>query len=114
MRFNITIKLTKINAKRYVNELHYLPWILAGVLFLGFFVWAIIDPCVFSYEGTYFSSYGIMELSNGFLCWFMWIFIGAVAAVITFFVTRYITAWKLLQLYYLQKIANDNNTVFGY
>lgn len=109
-----TIRLTKINAKRYVNALHFLPWILAGVLFLCFFVWAIVDPCVFSFEGLHYATYGILRLSSGFLCWFMWVFIGAVVAVITFFVTRWITARSLLQLYYLQKIANDNDTVLGY
>lgn len=106
------VKLSKEKAKRYVNALHYLPWVLAGVLYFLFFVWAIVDPCVFGYEGLYSSEYGIMELSSGFLCWLIWIAIGAVVAVITFFVTRWITACKLLQYYYLQKIANDNPTVF--
>lgn len=107
------IKLSKEKSKRYINALHYLPWILAGVLYFLFFVWAIVDPCVFSYEGLYDSEYGIMELSSGFLCWFIWVAIGVVVAVITFFATRFFTAKQLLKIYYLQKIANDNDTVFG-
>lgn len=107
------IKLSREKSKMYVNALHYLPWILAGVLFLLFFVWAIVDPCVFSDEGMWTSTYGVMALPSGFLCWFIWVVIGAVVAIITFFVTRLITARILLQLYYLQKIVNDNDTVFG-
>ncbi len=107
------IKLSKRKSKCYINVLHCFPWILAGVLFFCFFVWAIIDPCVFSYEGRYYSDYGVMALPSGFLCWFIWIIIGTVVAIITFFVTRWITARQLLLFYYLQKIAYDNDTVFG-
>lgn len=107
------IKLSKQKSKRYINVLHYLPWILAGVMFFFFFVWAIIDPCVFSFEGLHYSHYGVMALPSGFLCWFIWIIIGTVVAIITFFVTRWFTARQLLLFYYLQKIACDNDTVFG-
>ena len=108
---NNFIKLSKEKSKRYVNALHYLPWIMAGVLYLLFFAWAIIDACECIVIDLYFDIDS--EFLCWVLCWFIWDVIGVVVSIITFFVTRLITARRLLQLYYLQKIDYDNKTVFG-
>ncbi len=81
-----------------------LPGILAFVLFALFFLWGIIDPSVFQY-GRYETHYGVMGVESAFLCWFIWVLIGAVTAVLTYFGTRIAFSYKILHITYLREIV---------
>ncbi len=90
----------------YFSAYKKLPFIAAVILLALFSIWGIVDPCVFYYHGYYGSHhYGIMQLPNGFLCWLIWVVIGAVVAVCTYFVMKIAFSYKLLQIHYLQEIA---------
>ena len=89
----------------YFSVYKYLPVIVALVLFILTFIWGIVDPCIF--HSSYHSYYGVMMLPNGFLCWLVWIIIGVVVSVCAYFLLSITVSHKLLQIYYLQKLAND-------
>lgn len=102
---------------KYFSFFEIAPIIIAGITALFFFIWAIVDPCVFGSDSYYSTTYGIMMLPSGFLCWFIWILIGAVVTVCTYVSLTIAFSHKILQIYYLQKIsmiaekeANKNNT----
>lgn len=92
----------------YFSVFKKLPIIVAGILFGLFFIWGIVDPLVFRF---YRDAYGVMMLPNGFLCWLIWFVIGAIVAACTYFLMRIACSHKLLQIYYLQKLANEENPV---
>lgn len=99
--------------KRYYSLYRNAPLIIAIVIFSHFFIWGIVDPCVFN-GGGYYSSYyhvdkwyGIMQLPNGFLCWFFWTLIGTFISVLSFFAMRIALSYKILQTLYLQQIAEQ-------
>ena len=87
----------------YFSAYKKLPIIVAVSVLVLSFVWGIVDPCIFNG----YSYYGIMELPNGFLCWMIWMLIGAVVAVGEYFFLRIVFSHKLLQIHYLQRIANE-------
>lgn len=97
----------------YFSLYKNLPLILAGILIALFFIWGIVDPCVFSHFSLSYSYYGdpnrvygIMGLPNGFLCWLIWMFIGLFCAVCTYFLLKIVLSHKLLLIEYL-KLQND-------
>ncbi len=91
-----------------------MPMILAIVTMALFFIWGIIDPIVFKdYVSSGFSFirgktyYGMMRLKSGFLCWLIWVLIGAVCSVITYLLGRVLYSYKLLHIIYLQKLLGN-------
>ena len=107
-------KITKSELQKqlgYFSVFKKLPIIVAAILFGLFFIWGIVDPCIFIFHSSYYSYYGVMELPNGGLCWFIWVIIGAVIAVCTYFLMRIAFSHKLLQIYYLQKLANEETPI---
>jgi hypothetical protein len=91
--------------KKYFKAYSYLPIILAGITLLLFFIWGIIDPIVFNYSsGHDLGPYGIMQLNSGFLCWFVWMIIGAVMAALEYIIGKIAFSQKILTVLYLQSI----------
>lgn len=104
--------------KKYFSVYKVLPIILAYAVLAIFTVWGIIDVCVnkvlqpssfFYDDATYL--YGVMQVKNGFLGWLIWFGIGLVVSAFTFFLTKLAASHKLLQIYYLQKIAGEKERV---
>ena len=98
----------------YFSVFKKLPIIVAAILFGLFIIWGIIDPCLFHYVRGYLSSYryyGVMMLPNGFLCWLIWFVIGAIVSVCTYFSMKIAFSHKILQIYYLQKLANEETPI---
>ena len=104
--------------KKFFSVYKILPVILAYTVLGLFIIWGVIDACVnkvlvptsFFYEdATYL--YGVMQLKNGFLAWLVWFAIGLVASAFTFFISKIVASHKLLQIYYLQKIAGEKEKV---
>ena len=81
-----------------------LPLILFISIVAVFFIWGIIDPCLFEY-GRYDKYYGVMMLPSGFLCWFIWQLIGLSFAAIAYIGAKLVTAPIVLQTEYLKKIS---------
>ncbi len=86
-----------------------LPWVVALVTFLAFFIWGIIDasneiiiPISYSDYDIY---YGVMMLKSSFLCWMIWTVIGAVLAGIYCIVLRISYSYRILQIAYLQQLV---------
>ena len=94
----------------YFSVYKYLPAIVAVILFALYFIWGIVDPCVFNDNG-YYSYYGVMMLPSGFLCWLVWVVIGTVVSVCAYFLMKIAFSHKLLQIYYLQKLANEETPI---
>ena len=106
--------------KKLFSVYKVLPIILAYSVLALFIIWGIIDPCVnkvlvpssfFFDDGTYL--YGVMGLKNGFLCFLIWFGIGLVASAATYFLTKLSASHKLLQIYYLQKIAGEKEKILN-
>jgi hypothetical protein len=47
-----------------------------------------------------------MGLSNGFLCWFVWMIIGAIISILEYIIGKIILSQKILTVLYLQSIDN--------
>lgn len=97
----------------YFKGYAMLPGIIAIATLIIFFIWGIVDPIVFkhSYYYNYYSSdytYGVMGLSNGFLCWLVWMVIGAVTALIEYIFGKMHLSQKILTVLYLQKLCGEN------
>ena len=87
--------------EKWFNFYKKLPTIWFIVIISFFFIWGIVDPCVFGIYG-----YGIMELPSGFLCWFIWQIISIIFASLTFISTKISFSYKILHIEYLKKITD--------
>jgi len=96
--------------EKIVKQMNYFKWytrlplIFAIATLVIFFIWGIVDPCVFQWgwKETY---YGVMMLPNGFLCWLVWMAIGAVLGAIEYFVGKIMFSQPILTVLYLDKIS---------
>lgn len=95
--------------EEYFSFYKHAPWIIAAILFGLFFIWGIVDPCVFKEYHYYRYYYGVLKLANGFLCWLIWVGIGIVASIITKVTLCISFSHKLLQIYYLQQLLCYKN-----
>ena len=93
---------------RYFRGYKILPIIFACLVFSPFFVYGIVDSTIVN---TLAATFGVMNLPDAFLCWFVWTSIGAVNSVITFFVWRIIFSYHLLHIYYMQKLTDSNDII---
>lgn len=92
---------------RYFKVYKILPFIVAGILFTLFFVLGIIDPIL----GKDDLGFGLMPLlQSGFLCWLIWTLIGSVSAAASFFYLKVVYSYRILHIYYLQKVASFSET----
>ena len=86
-----------------------LPKIMFFIILGMFFIWGIIDPATIHHSsGGWYSSrdyYGIMGVSSGFLCWFIWQLIGLVIGAVTYFISKISITVKIMQTEYLAIIA---------
>ena len=105
-------KTTIVENRKYFNFYKKLPKIMLISSLILFFIWGIVDAAVFkiphysyfSYEKTY--TYGIMQVSSGFLAWLIWQIIGLVVAFSTYFLTKFSQSVTILKVEYLAIIAN--------
>ncbi len=87
--------------------LFFLPQFVAIINMLSFFTWGIIDPIVFQNEPL--STYGIFGLSNGFLCFFVWVLIGLIVSIVVFFVLKMVMSYFVLRILYMREFLNNSN-----
>lgn len=100
---------TIANQKKYFKWYQKLPLIFAVAILVSFFIWGIIDPCVFhfyhrGYVGGHYT-YGVFNFNNGFLCWLVWMIIGVVLAGIEYIVCKIMLSQKILSVLYLEKMS---------
>lgn len=85
----------------------HLPYVISIIIFISFFIYGIVDPCIHQQGEYYNKTYGIMELSNKFTCWFVWIIIGITASVLCFFILRIKYSYRILHIHYLQTMLKS-------
>lgn len=97
--------------EKYYKIYTYLPLIIGALILFLSFVWGIVDATVFRHYDYYDRNhtYGIMNLSSGFLCWFIWMLIGAISAAITYFFMNVKLSYQAMHIIYLRKLAGINN-----
>lgn len=93
------------NAEKWYKRWLKLPKIYFISIVVIFFIWGIIDPSVLEYGSRYNKYYGVMGLSSGFLCWFVWQIIGWALGGITYALTKLVTSPIILKTEYLRKIS---------
>lgn len=95
--------------RRFFNVYMKLPLIAAITIIAAFFIWAVVDTAVFTYETGYgFRSktyYGIMMLPSGFLNWFVWVLIGEILSWSTYFLGTMAVSYKFMVISNLEKIS---------
>ena len=87
------------------------PFIACIIIASLCFIWAILDPVIFcsDYYGFMSHSWGVMRLSSGFLCWLIWVVIGAVLSVSTYFISKIMISLKVLEIEHLMIIAENTS-----
>ena len=96
--------------QKYYDFYKKLPKIMFFIILGMFFIWGIIDPATIHHaSGGRYSSryYGIMGVSSGFLCWFIWQLIGLVVGSVTYFISKISISVKIMQTEYLAIIAKE-------
>lgn len=101
--------------KKYFKWYSRLPLIIACLTLLAFCIWGIVDPFVFfDIESVgYYSTkryYGVMGLSNGFLCWLIWMLIGLAVTPFVYIMSKITLSQKVLSTLYLQALCEQNST----
>ena len=93
------------NANKWYGFYPRLPKIAFIITVVLFFIWGIVDPCVFNYTGSYRGSwYGILRCSSGFGAWFVWQLIGWTIAAIDYVILKLILAPMIVQIECLKEI----------
>lgn len=99
------------NANKWYAFYPKLPKIVLIATLVIFFIWGIIDPCVFGYEGGIYLSkvsyYGIMGLESGFVAWLIWQLIGGVVAFMNYVMLKLMLAPMVLQTECLKEIKEN-------
>lgn len=96
---------------KYFSFYKKMPAILVCVIMALFFIWGIVDACVIvTYNSYHYAFHGIMMLHSSFLCWLIWIAIGAVLSVCAYFASKLTYSHRLLQIHYLQKISGEEES----
>ena len=90
---------------KYYRIFKKIPFISMIITFALFFIWSIVDPCVFQFSYSGETRYGMMMLSSGFLCWFIWTLIGAIAGLFIYFAYKIILSPIILHIEY-QKLVS--------
>jgi hypothetical protein len=86
-----------------------LPKILTIVTAVLMFVWSIVDPSVFYYDGGWgeSSSYGVMQCQTFFGAMIIWWIIGAIDCALTYAITKLCVSYSVLHIYYLKDIRRE-------
>ncbi len=98
----MVIQTNKLNSyDEYVQLQRFSFYKKAPLIFLiavlaVFFVYGIVDACIPD---------KLLALENGFLIWLIWMLIGAAIAVAGFFILKVTCSYKILHIYYLQKLT---------
>ncbi len=103
---SITSKSTMQEQTKIFNWYLKLPMIIAVIIMALFFIWGIIDPIVFQHY-FYGYRYGVMSLRSGFLCWLIWVAIGAVVSLVIYYILKIGYSYKILHICYLNKILQQ-------
>lgn len=96
--------------KKYFRFYEKAPLIITILLGVLFFVWSIVDPAVIQEKAGYFGYsvyYGVFHLESAGLVWFLWVLIGSVVCVATYFVLKWVFSYKILHIYYLVQIEEN-------
>lgn len=97
-----SLRYCLINSQKFwFRVLYYIPIFLSILTLLSFFVYGIVDPLTIQIGKTY----GIFQLSSGFLCWLVWFLIGIVLSVIQFIVSKIFLSHVIIRTECLMKIA---------
>ncbi len=99
----------KINPSKLKTQLFYfkvlkiMPAIQAACMLLLAFTWGIVDACTLQ----------IIGIDSGFAAWLAWMLIGFVCSIAVFFFSSVLLSHKILQIYYLQKIVEEEPPVLN-
>ncbi len=87
----------------YLSRLQFLirlPLILALLEIFLFFVWGLVDSFAIGIFGF-----------GGIGAWCIWMLIGIISSIILCFVLNAVISQKILEIYYLQKLAGEKKTI---
>ena len=105
---NLTTQETVLeNANKWYAFWVKLPKIIFWVTVILFFIWGIVDPSVFYYEGWSDAWYGVMQCKTGFGAFMIWQLIGWASATLFYVSIKLALAPMIVQIETLKEI-NEN------
>ena len=103
-KINVHVREIK-EQQKYYDFYKKLPKIMFFIILGMFFIWGIHHSSGGWYSSSYY--YGIMGVSSGFLCWFIWQLIGLAIGAVTYFISKISISVKIMQTEYLAIVAKE-------
>ncbi len=98
--------------RQYFKFFEIMPLVMAILCALGFFVWGIVDATViYQYHGYKSYTYGVMGLETKFGVWIVWMLIGIVPTVLTYYLTSVLVSYRMLVIHNLEAIKFSSRKI---